>query len=39
MGESDIDVTVVNGSWLERFVCDTWEIKEDWGAEGVRQKF
>ncbi|KAJ3651400.1 hypothetical protein Zmor_017446 [Zophobas morio] len=49
MGESDIDVTVVIGGWLERFVCDTWEVKEDCGVsdhnciligvEGVRGKF
>ncbi|KAJ3646829.1 hypothetical protein Zmor_024399 [Zophobas morio] len=32
MAEPDIDVTVVNGGWLERFVCDTWEVKEDWGV-------
>ncbi len=49
MGESDIDITVVNGGWLERFVCNTWEVKEDWavsdhnciliGVEGVPGKF
>ncbi|KAJ3649780.1 hypothetical protein Zmor_021503 [Zophobas morio] len=48
MEELDIDLTVVNGGWLERFVCDTWEVKEDWGVsyhncvligvEGVRAK-
>ena len=49
MGESDIDNTVVNGGWVERFVCDTWEVNEDPGVsdhncllisvEGVRKKF
>ncbi|KAJ3641649.1 hypothetical protein Zmor_028140 [Zophobas morio] len=49
MGESGIDVTVVNGGWLERFVCDTWKVKENWGVsdhnciligvESVRGKF
>ncbi|KAJ3649943.1 hypothetical protein Zmor_021657 [Zophobas morio] len=32
MGESDIDVTVANCGWLERFMFDTWEVKKDWGV-------